>query len=85
MFIPAVCYRGAGREHGSVMMNGSRNKEFEIDSTMNKRNYNKPEVTIVKIAYQAALLNDSPESDPSHSGGGAGARGASFSDFDIEE
>lgn len=85
MFIPAVCYRGAGREHGSVMMNGSRNKEFEIDSTMNKRNYNKPEVTIVKIAYQAALLSGSPEpeSDPSHSGGGA--RGASFSDFDIEE
>ena len=83
MFIPAVCYRGAGREHGSVMMNGSRNKEFEIDSTMNKRNYNKPEVTIVKIAYQAALLNGSPEpeSDPSHEG----ARGASFSDFDIEE
>jgi hypothetical protein len=82
MYIPAVCYRGAGREHGSVMMNGSRNIEFEIDSTMNmnKRNYNKPEVTIVKIAYQAALLNDSPESDPSHT-----ARGASFSDFDIEE
>lgn len=84
MYIPAVCYRGAGREHGSVMMNGSRNKEFEIDSTMNmnKRNYNKPEVTIVKIAYQAALLSGSPEpeSDPSHT-----ARGASFSDFDIEE
>jgi hypothetical protein len=51
MFIPAVCYRGAGREHGSVMMNGLRNKELEIETTMKKRIYNKPEVTIVKIAY----------------------------------
>jgi hypothetical protein len=54
------------------MMNGLRNKELEIETTMKKRIYNKPEVTIVN-----------PESDPSHSGGGA--RAASFSDFDIEE
>lgn len=57
---------------------------------MDKRIYNKPEVTIVKLAYQTALLSGSlgePGSEPSQeeNGGANTARGAAFSDFEIEE
>ena len=55
---------------------------------MNKKFYNKPELMVVMIPYQNALLAGSnPESDPSE-GSGSGmpnsARQASFSTFDEE-
>ena len=54
---------------------------------MNKKFYNKPELMVVMIPYQNALLQSSPESEPSP-GGGSGlsneALQASFITFDEE-
>ena len=53
---------------------------------MNKKFYNKPELMVVMIPYQNALLAGSnPESEPSDGAGGVKtARQASFSTFDEE-
>ena len=55
---------------------------------MNKKFYNKPELMVVMIPYQNALLAGSnPESEPSPGSGGEipnSARQASFSTFDEE-
>jgi hypothetical protein len=53
---------------------------------MNKKFYNKPELMVVMIPYQNALLAGSnPEREPSEDGGGGKtARQASFSTFDEE-
>ena len=54
---------------------------------MNKKFYNKPELMVVMIPYQNALLQNSPEPEPSPESGGEipnSARQASFSTFDEE-
>ena len=51
---------------------------------MDKKVYNKPELKVVEIPYRRALLEGSPEKDPSDDGG-SGARRASFSTFEGEE
>jgi hypothetical protein len=52
---------------------------------MNKKFYNKPELMVVMIPYQNALLAGSdPESEPSDGIGSKTARQASFSTFDEE-
>ena len=51
---------------------------------MDKKVYNKPELTVVEIPYRTALLVGSPEGDPSNEGGSV-ARRASFSTFEGEE
>ena len=57
---------------------------------MDKKNYNKPELRVVKLRSRVSLLAGSlPGGDPSDQGGsempgGGGARRASFSEFDGE-
>ena len=49
---------------------------------MEKKAYNKPELTVVKLTSMTHLLAGSP---PMESGGGEAARSASLSTFDGEE
>ena len=49
---------------------------------MEKKVYNKPELTVVKLTSMSHLLAGS---DPMESGGGDAARRASLSTFDGEE
>ena len=51
---------------------------------MNKKFYNKPKLMVVMIPYQNALLQYSPEPEPSDGIGSKTARQASFSTFDEE-
>ena len=49
---------------------------------MEKKVYNKPELTVVKLTSMTLLLENS---DPMEDGGGDAARRASLSTFDGEE
>ena len=52
---------------------------------MDKKNYNKPELRVVKLRSRISLLAGSPDPEAQGEGGGnLGARRASFSEFDGE-
>ena len=51
---------------------------------MDKKNYNKPELRVVKLRSRISLLAGSPPEEQGEGGGNLCARRASFSEFDGE-